>query len=364
MSTLHTQDNSTQHAWFLVGQSGPISGQCFPVRGDAFTVGRNTDMDLSLSVPTVSSQHAELVPLPPSRLLLRDLNSTNGTFVNGERVNGEIEVGVDDIIQFADVTIRLQQQRPTVESRTLAEDVYDQALALVQLDKLLNERAVTPFYQPIIEIKSRRLVGQEVLGRSRLLGLETPLAMFRAAAKLNLEVQLSQMLRWEGVSQADKFARRQHLYVNTHPAELKEPTFLHSLATLRDGFPDQPITMEIHEGAVTEVNEMRDVRATLTDLNMGLAFDDFGAGQARLVELIEVKPDVLKFDISLIRGLETASPAHQQLVASLVKIALDLGVIPLAEGVENEACSDVCEQLGFQLGQGYHYGRPAPIDCN
>lgn len=357
-------DTAAEPAWFLVGQSAPIAGRCFALKGGVFSVGRQHDRSLSLPVQTVSGSHAELEIINDEQLRLRDLDSTNGTFVNGARITGEVEVNLGDIIQFADVTIRLQQQKPTIDTRTLAEDVYDQALALVQLDKLLNERAVTPFYQPIVEIKSRRLVGQEVLGRSRLLGLESPLAMFRAAAKLNMEVQLSQMLRWEGVSQAEKFARPQHLYVNTHPSEVDDPGFLHSLTSLREGFPDQPITLEIHEGAVTNVEAMREVRQVLTDLDMALAYDDFGAGQARLVELIEVKPDVLKFDISLIRDLENASPTHQQLVESLVKIALDLGVAPLAEGVETEAGSDVCHQLGFQLGQGYYYGRPAPIDCN
>jgi len=100
----------------------------------------------------------------------------------------------------------------------------------------------------------------------------------------------------------------------------------------------------------------------LSDLGIGLACDDFGVGQARLLELVEVKPEYLNFDISLVRNLDQASTAHQQLVESLVRIAWDLDVTPLAEGVEIEGQSDVCMEVGFSLGQGFDYGRPAPIE--
>ncbi len=102
----------------------------------------------------------------------------------------------------------------------------------------------------------------------------------------------------------------------------------------------------------------------LNDLDISLAYDNFGAGQARLLELVEIKPDYLKFDISLVRNLDQASSAHQQLVESLVRIAWDLEVAPLAEGVETAGQSEICEQIGFELGQGFYYGRPAPIDCD
>ena len=296
--------------------------------------------------------------------MLRDLDSTNGTYVNGTRIKGQVEIQAGDLIQFADVAMRLRLQGARQDSCTLAEDVYDQALALVQLDKLLSERAVTPYYQPIIELKTRRVIGQEVLGRSRLLGIESPLAMFRAASKMNLEVPLSQMLRWEGIRQAERFATPQHLFVNTHPAELTDSSFVPSLVSLRDAYPDVTLTLEIHEGAVTEIPAMQELRVVLNDLDISLAYDDFGAGQARLLELVEIKPDYLKFDISLVRNLDQASSAHQQLVESLVRIARDLEVAPLAEGVETAGQSEICEQIGFELGQGFYYGRPAPIDCD
>ncbi|MCA9142008.1 MAG: EAL domain-containing protein [Planctomycetaceae bacterium] len=352
--------------WFLVGHLNPTghNGEQvhIPINAKNFSVGRRPDSSLCLPFRTVSSNHAEFVS-DHGKLILRDLGSTNGTYVNGNRLYGETELNQDDIVQFADVALRLQRQSSAVTSATLQEDVYDQALALVQFDKLMNERQVTPYYQPIVDFASGETIAYEVLGRSRLYGIETPGAMFRAAAKLNLEVQLSNMLRWEGVLQSSCFATPPHLFVNTHPRELNEDGLIEAMRAVRETRPLQPLTLEIHEGAVTNVKQMFEIREALADLDVRLAFDDFGAGQARLVELVNVKPDYLKFDIALIRDLDQASPQKQQMISSLVRMVRDIGIVPLAEGIEREEESQVCRDLGFDLGQGYFYGKPAPGTC-
>lgn len=94
---------------------------------------------------------------------------------------------------------------------------------------------------------------------------------------------------------------------------------------------------------------------------MGLAYD-FGAGQARLLELGEVPPDLLKFDVRFVRDLDRAPVSKRRLLKSLIDIARDLGVQPLAECIETAGEADVCIDLGFTHAQGYHYGRPVPID--
>jgi EAL domain-containing protein (putative c-di-GMP-specific phosphodiesterase class I) len=117
--------------------------------------------------------------------------------------------------------------------------------------------------------------------------------------------------------------------------------------------------LEIHEAAITNPQAMRQLQACLRDINVQIAYDDFGAGQNRLVELIESPPDVLKFDMSLIRDIDQATAERQRMVASLVQIVVDLGVQPLAEGIETLAEAEVCKEMGFSLAQGYFYGRPA-----
>ena len=93
-----------------------------------------------------------------------------------------------------------------------------------------------------------------------------------------------------------------------------------------------------------------------------LVYDDFGAGQARLLELADVPPDFLKFDRSLIQDIGGAPPARRRLLQSLAKLALDLGIDLIAEGVETEEEATVCRRMGFAYGQGYLFSHPQTSD--
>ena len=243
---------------------------------------------------------------------------------------------------------------------TVHEDACDRALTLVQFDKLMAEHAVTPFFQPIVSMTTREIVGYEVLARSRLFGLEMPKEMFHVAAELNLEIELSVMLRWEGVVAGQALPGRPHLFVNTHPRELAEPGLVASLVTLREAYPDQPLTLEIHESAVADAARMAEIRPALTKLNIGLAYDDFGAGQSRLNELSETAPDYVKFDMSLIRDIHAASPQRQEVVATLVQMLHKLGITSVAEGVETEAENATCLTDGFRPGAGLFLWKAGP----
>ena len=137
---------------------------------------------------------------------------------------------------------------------------------------------------------------------------------------------------------------------------------LPSLAKLRASAPQLPIVLELHEAAMTHPQEIREFRAALQDLEIELAYDDFGTGQSRLlVDLAEVAPDSLKFDRGLIRGIHT-SAQRQQIVAGLVKMALELKIQPLAERIECVDEAAVCEEIGFTLALGYFYGKPASVE--
>jgi EAL domain-containing protein (putative c-di-GMP-specific phosphodiesterase class I) len=234
-------------------------------------------------------------------------------------------------------------------------------MSLVLFDRLITEQAVIPFYQPIVDMRSSAVEGLEVLCRSRLTGLETPVQMFAAASQLDQEARLSQTIRWKACQETMGLAERPHLFLNTHPAEIRQPGLMESIKQLRAATPSQPLTLEIHEGAVTDADEMRRLSRELKDLDVRLAFDDFGAGQARIAELAAVHPDYLKFDISLIHGIHRATPAHRQLVADLVKMVRQLGILALAEGVEVAEEATTCVELGFDLAQGFYFGRPVPM---
>ncbi len=84
--------------------------------------------------------------------MLRDLGSTNGTYVNGQRITAPVALHEDDLVQFANMAFRVRQQAAARQSHTVQENACDRALALVQFDKLMAEHAVTPFFQPIVSM--------------------------------------------------------------------------------------------------------------------------------------------------------------------------------------------------------------------
>src|SRR3954469_14445721 len=345
--------------WLLAGQLADDQPMRH-VRVDSsrFIVGRNPGASLCIPSPTVSREHAELTVVDRG-LLLRDLGSTNGTFVNGTRLQQPCTVNHGDLLQFGQVVFRVVQQSTESGPQTIQADSCDRALALIQFDQLMTQRAVTPHVQPIVKMADRKMWASEVLARSRFFGLKDPHSMFAAAKVLNLEGELSRIMREEGVRSAQVLPTEHALFVNTHPVEIDDlDLMIFSLSELRELEPRRPLVLEIHEAAVTCGDQMRNLRAALSDMRIGLAYDDFGAGQARLVELVDVPPDYLKFDMRLVQNLESASIERVRMLASLVKMVSDLGITPLAEGIELESDHEICRQMGFKCGQGFFYGYP------
>ncbi len=335
------------------GENG--TNQRVNVVNPSFTVGRHPSSNLCLSDSTVSGRHAEVLTINRD-LFVRDLNSTNGTLLNGRKLQNLTGLRSGDVLHFGSVMYTLQSSTAENMSSTILADVSAEALAQMQFEKLLRRPALRPYYQPILRLSDRTRVGFEVLTRSYLLGLETPDKMFRVAATRNVEAQLSQICRTEGLRIGESLGNT-HFYLNTHPVELHGTELFTSLEQLRCDFPDAQIVLEVHEGAVASSGVLRNVRQVTQDLKMGLAYDDFGAGQARLQELFEVPPDILKFDLKFVHGIAFSPPQHRATIASLIRIVRDLNVVPLAEGVETPEEAAVCQELGFELAQGYLFGR-------
>ena len=346
--------------WVLSGRSaGGDENRSFMLNPLPFQVGRKPGLSLMLPGNTVSGLHAEFFQ-QGSTLCLRDLGSTNGTFVNGDRLSSAIELHDNDMIQFADLPFRLTRSPNANLSHTRRKDACDHALAIVQFDQLLTGKCIIPHYQPIVELASGKVVAYEALARSRLIGLETPNVMFSAAAQLGQSAKLSEHLRRTAVEHSYQLPDVPHLFLNTHPSELDTGTLLLSCEELRRIAPRQPITIEMHEAAMTNLNDMIELRKGLEQFNISLAFDDFGAGQGRIAELAAVRPQYVKFDHCMIHDLHIADAARRRVVAMLVQMILEVGIIPLAECVETAAEAQACIEAGFILSQGYLHGKPLP----
>jgi EAL domain-containing protein (putative c-di-GMP-specific phosphodiesterase class I) len=348
--------------WFLAGcpESGQPLQRIF-INAVPFRIGRRPELNLVLSSALVSKVHAELIA-QAGGLFLRDMQSTNGTFVNGRRIQRDTIVSEGDLVQFADTEFRVGRESALVSDRTVLEMSVDGSWVLSKFDVLVSGTGLIPHFQPIVLLSDESVTGFEVLARGNLTGLTNPREMFEMAARLNREEELSRACRLRGVEVGRELPGLPRLFLNTHPAE-PLPNVLESLRELRTQHPHQHLTLEIHEGAVTSPREMKEFRAALRELDIQLAYDDFGAGQARLIDLVQALPDCVKFDLGLIRGISTASQRQQQLVRTLVRMVRDCGLASLAEGVETAADAAACRQLGFDFAQGYYFGKPAALEA-
>jgi EAL domain-containing protein (putative c-di-GMP-specific phosphodiesterase class I) len=229
--------------------------------------------------------------------------------------------------------------------------------------ELLRGKGLTTAVQPIVDAHTGTLFAYELLGRSAHPGLpNSPAHLFSLAAQLGREAELSAAFRAHGINAVAPRLNGTRLFINSHPTETFEESFFQMLTTWR-ARPDAPrLVVEVHETAVMEVERMRELATRLQTIGVEFAYDDFGAGQARLNELGDVPPHFVKFDMGLLQGLHLASERKQKMVRDLVKLVLDLGSVPLAEGIELEEEAALCRGMGFQLIQGYLTGRPVLVE--
>jgi len=354
--------------WYLEAVSDSDNEWMISISSDSFIIGRDEDCSLKLIDKWISRRHSE-IRASGDHLWIRDLGSTNGTIVNHKIIEQAELLENGDIISIGKFTFQVKRAESSamdaVETcaMNLSEHINQLALFEPKFQELLRERKVLPHYQPVIRFSDMKVVGYEVLGRVADEGLPTSISeLFDMAEWIGCASDLSSLFREVGVEIGRNLPGEPLLFVNTCPSEIYEiSTLLASMKIISKLAPLNKIVLEINEKAATSTSEMSRLRAALGHLNIGMAFDDFGAGQTRLVELAKVPPDFLKFDISLIRQIHLAPQRLQQMVTTFIKAAQDLGISTLAEGVEccNEA--QTCQKLGFDYVQGFFYGRPAPF---
>ncbi len=295
------------------------------------------------------------------RVFIHDLKSTNGTLLNGAPVRSPEELRHGDRIQFGTAAFTVLEQRDSRPTSTVSAEVVGEVQSYLRFERLLADRAVLPFFQPIVQLDGSHCVGYEVLSRSRLAGLESPTTMFKIASELKSEVALSCLMRREGLRLGRVLGSQAPLYLNTHPSEMGRPDLVNSLRRLRDEFPELVVVLEVHEASVMSSSSLVELQRQLDDLKIRLAYDNFGVGQDWLLYLADVPPDIIKFGMNMIRGLPEASQEKRFMVSSLVQMVRTVGGISLAEGVETPAEAAACRDMGFELAQGYFFGHPAPV---
>ena len=238
---------------------------------------------------------------------------------------------------------------PAIADLTQAGDVRRRITAVIA------ERAFHPVFQPIVDLATLEHVGYEAL--TRFDSGQRPDLCFADARAVGLERDLELATIEAAVAAAKGLPAGRRLNLNVSPRLLTGPGGL-SRAHLPT---DRPIVLEITEHEVIE--DYAPVREAVRALGNGvrLAVDDAGAGAANFSHIVELRPDYVKLDISLVRDVNT-DLGRQALVVGMRHFSTEAGCRLLAEGIETEAEAATMSQLAVELGQGYLFGRPAPVE--
>lgn len=363
-----------ERQWFLESVAADGSIVTNNVDYLPFRIGRDPDNHLIVASAGLSRHHAYLTLDISTRLRLTDLDSTNGSFVNRERVDGSCLLDVGDIIHFGTTEFRLKEHSvsngeimfsPT-HTMLLSPDMMLSEYFVAheaEFIALLAGQGLTGAAQPIVKAVDGSLFAYELLGRATMPPLpSSPIRLFELASSLHREVELSVAFREYGLRKLLPHLYGHPVFINTHPKETFTDEFYNSIARLLRNFPDLDLIVEVHETAVAETAQMRILADRLNELGARFAYDDFGAGQARLNELGEIPAHFVKFDMGLIREIDRASERKRRVVNDLVRLIIDLGSIPIAEGVETEGEATACREMGFALLQGYLTGKPQSLE--
>jgi EAL domain-containing protein (putative c-di-GMP-specific phosphodiesterase class I)/CheY-like chemotaxis protein len=221
---------------------------------------------------------------------------------------------------------------------------------------VLDAKSIAPVYQPVVDIASRITIGHEGLSRFPDMTHGGPDRWFGDAFDVGLGVELEwlaarRVLRFLDTSPPDTF-----LAINMSPA-----TILHlTEEALCDPGLYPRIVIELTEHVPIE--DYAALHRALADMRAHgtrLAADDLGSGYAGFRHLISLQPDIIKLDISLVRGIHRSS-GQRALSSALVAFAGDVGALIIAEGVEEPDELDALRDVGVSWAQGYYLGRPAP----
>ena len=238
------------------------------------------------------------------------------------------------------------------------------------LSQALREGRVQTAYQPIVDLKTGVAVAEEALARIvNPNGSVIPASAFiDAARELQLSYQIDRAIMLQTFARCVAALRQNSPlahFVNISGNLLHHPNVVAELlaqaastcASCADLIgPVKPIVIEVTERELLDDPEAaRAMLKPFVDFGMRLALDDFGSGYSSYKYLADLPFSFLKIEGSLIRRV--AEPRVRTIVQGIQRTAADLGLITLAEYIENEQTADIVREIGIDWGQGYHYGK-------
>ena len=239
-------------------------------------------------------------------------------------------------------------------------DVFSKRESLrTTVQAIMSERRFSPVFQQFVELGSGRVVGYEAL--TRFDDGEPPDQHFMQAHSVGLGSELEALCAEVGPRRRGRTSNPASGSAST---SLRPPSSTDTPRRSSTGI-DRPLVIEVTEHA--QIKNYVAIRRALAEIgNCRLAVDDAGAGYTSLSHILELHPDFVKLDISLVRDIDT-NPARQAMIAGMCHFAAQSGTTLIAEGIETEAEAKMLRDLGVplgesgMLGQGFLFGRPRPL---
>lgn len=212
-------------------------------------------------------------------------------------------------------------------------------------------------YQPIFRLSDRAVQGYEALARFPA-GNGGPDRWFAEAAIAGCQAELELTAIENALRGSAQLPPQLYLSVNASSDLLGDDRLVELVRT----HSGRRLAVEVTEHVrVTDYSQLRVAAGRLRSLGVSIAADDAGAGFAGLRHLVDLAPDCIKIDMSIVRNADS-DPARQAMISALVTFAEVTGAELLAEGIETEAELATMTRLGVQRGQGFLLGRPEPLD--
>ncbi len=271
------------------------------------------------------------------------------------------------LVRHADVALQMSRRRDgrlTVHDTAIATVLRRQLLLGAELVGALAERRISVAYQPIVALPEGGLHSVEALVRwtSRTEGPVPAADLVELAQRSGRMPQLTEYVLDHALGHASDIGVP--VAVNVTPTEVRGGELgavVDRLLAAHD-LPPSMLSLELIETSELDMDvDATDELAALRARGVAVAVDDFGQGWSSLELLKRLPADLLKVDRVFIGGL-THDERDQAIVRAAVQIAGVLGMRVVAEGIEDEATLDAARAIGCGLAQGFHLGRPMPID--
>jgi diguanylate cyclase (GGDEF)-like protein/PAS domain S-box-containing protein len=282
-------------------------------------------------------------------------------------------VPAEELLRNADVAMYVAKSEGKNRHRhfdhAMHQAVVDRMALQSELTRVIEDSQLTLHYQPVVDLASGQVTGVEALVRwvHPERGLVPPASFIPVAEQTGLIIVLGRWVLETACRQLQQWDQAGlggglELNVNVSVRQLREPGFAAATAAVlnQSGVRPDRLILEITESLLMEnIDAILEVLHELRALGVRLAIDDFGTGYSSLAYLVKLPVHVLKIDRSFITHLDD-DPNNATLVRSILKLARDLQLQTVAEGIEQAALVDTLRRLGCDKGQGYHFGRPLP----